>query len=87
MKSVGMQSTFTLQGATSIDTAPSETADKMATGNPNADASLSDGSQTSESLRYQDTHSNILGKSGIQSQIPQITYLSFDESDSENVYP
>jgi hypothetical protein len=90
VKSIGMQSIFTLQGAASIGAAPSETVDKMATGHPDADASLSDGSQTSESLRYQDTHNNILGESGDEdsdTESDSSDYLSFDESDSENVYP
>ena len=90
IKSLGMQSIFVLQGATAVGINPSKTADKMTPGNLDADPSLSDGSRTSESLRYQDTRSNILGESGDEdsdTDSDSSDYLSFDEDDYENVNP
>jgi hypothetical protein len=79
-----------LQGSTTVGTARSETTDKIAEGNLDVDASLSDGSRTSESHRYQDTHRNILGESGDEDSdmdSDSSDYLSFEESDGEDVYP
>jgi hypothetical protein len=94
VKPFGMQSIFMLQGAAAVGAAPSRIADKMTAGNLDADASLSDGSRTSESLRYQDSHRNILGESGdddddddSDTESDSSDYLSFGESEDENVYP
>jgi actin cytoskeleton-regulatory complex protein PAN1 len=90
VKPIGMHSIFVLQGAAAVGIDPSKTTDKMTVGNPNADPSLSDASRTSESLRYQDTRSNILGESGDEdsdTDSDSSDYLSFDEDDNENVYP
>jgi hypothetical protein len=81
---------FCLQGSNAIGTAHLETTDKIADRNSEIDVSLSDGSRTSESQRYQDMDRNILGESGDEDSdmdSDSSDYLSFEESDGEDVYP
>jgi hypothetical protein len=86
VKSIRNAFIFTFQPATAVGVA-SRLVDKMVVGTPYADASLSDGSRTSESLQYQD---NILGESDdddSDTESDSSDYLSFGESDDEHVYP
>lgn len=87
-----MQSIFIHQDAATTNARASESlnADKMVVTKPDADSSLSDASRTSELLRHQDTSSNILGESGDEGSdmdSDSSDYLSFDESEEDNVHP